>query len=319
MHPIDTSQNTDNIMAIDFNKLQELTYEIDGLMLLLDRYKERMPQGAVDCLRKRLGEALEVINAGNDRTETEPIPVTVTPATDECIAITQENDSDEVTSNDVAEESPVSDVSDEEPESPVEEPVEETDDETAEQTPQTDDTDYIENNTSITDYPQEEIVEAEEPVITEFSDEEYGELGEMGEYETVSDDEYVVTFDSETYDYTTEPETKEVDDRLSDEMIAESAEEEESADADMDSGQGNAPFTDISRAFTINDKFRFKRELFGNSDAQYVETIDVLSAMTSLDEIEEYIYDDLEWDRDNEDVKAFIEVITNYFNMRHGG
>ena len=77
-------------MAIDFNKLQELTYEIDGLMLLLDRYKERMPQGAVDCLRKRLGEALEVINADNERGETEAIPDKVAPDTD-IHAIIQEN------------------------------------------------------------------------------------------------------------------------------------------------------------------------------------------------------------------------------------
>ncbi|MDE6086310.1 MAG: hypothetical protein K2G40_07935 [Muribaculaceae bacterium] len=69
----------------------------------------------------------------------------------------------------------------------------------------------------------------------------------------------------------------------------------------------------VSSVFNLNDKFRFRRELFGNSDAQYVECLDLLSAMTSIDEAQEYLYDDLQWDPDNEDVKAFIELLSNYY------
>lgn len=70
----------------------------------------------------------------------------------------------------------------------------------------------------------------------------------------------------------------------------------------------------VSSVFNLNDKFRFRRELFGNSDAQYVECLNLLSAMDSLDEAKEYLFDDLSWDPNNEDVKAFIELISNYYN-----
>ena len=73
------------------------------------------------------------------------------------------------------------------------------------------------------------------------------------------------------------------------------------------------PRRPISSVFNLNDKFRFRRELFGNSDAQYVECLDMLSAMKSLDEAKEYLFEDLNWDPDNDDAKAFIELLTNYY------
>lgn len=69
----------------------------------------------------------------------------------------------------------------------------------------------------------------------------------------------------------------------------------------------------VSSVFNLNDKFRFRRELFGNSDAQYVECLDLLSAMSSLDEAKDYLYEDLNWDPNNDDVKAFVELLTNYY------
>lgn len=80
-----------------------------------------------------------------------------------------------------------------------------------------------------------------------------------------------------------------------------------------DTTQQHAPRRSISSVFNLNDKFRFRRELFGNSDAQYVECLDTLSAMTSVDEAREYLFDDLHWDSENEDVKAFLELLTNYY------
>lgn len=70
---------------------------------------------------------------------------------------------------------------------------------------------------------------------------------------------------------------------------------------------------DIFKAFTLNDKFRFKRELFRNSQAEFDETLNVISAMNSLAEAEEYFYEDLCWDASNEDVKAFMEVVAKHF------
>lgn len=74
---------------------------------------------------------------------------------------------------------------------------------------------------------------------------------------------------------------------------------------------------DIHRALTINDRFRFKRELFGNSDAQLNDALDVIAAMNSYDEAEDYFYNDLVWDKDSEDVKDFMNVVANHFgNVR---
>ncbi|MDE6170433.1 MAG: hypothetical protein K2F68_04670, partial [Duncaniella sp.] len=47
---------------------------------------------------------------------------------------------------------------------------------------------------------------------------------------------------------------------------------------------------DIFKAFTLNDKFRFRRELFRNSQAEFDDTLGVVSAMTSIEEAEEYFY-----------------------------
>ncbi len=73
------------------------------------------------------------------------------------------------------------------------------------------------------------------------------------------------------------------------------------------------PRRPISTVFNLNDKFRFRRELFGNSDAQYVECLDMLSAMKSLDEAKEYLFEDLSWNPDNDDAQAFIELLANYY------
>lgn len=70
---------------------------------------------------------------------------------------------------------------------------------------------------------------------------------------------------------------------------------------------------DIFRAFTLNDKFRFRRELFRNSQEEFDETLNIISQMSTIEEAQEYIYDDLCWDPANEDVKAFMDVVTKHF------
>lgn len=73
---------------------------------------------------------------------------------------------------------------------------------------------------------------------------------------------------------------------------------------------------DIRRNLTINDRFLFKRELFHGSDEDFNGTLDLIAAMHSLEEAEEYIYDDLAWDRNDPAVKEFQAFIANYFTGR---
>ena len=108
-----------------------------------------------------------------------------------------------------------------------------------------------------------------------------------------------------------------------DEAIAKAAVEEERADADvrpapdmsitLDEKLARERAQDIFKAFTLNDKFRFRRELFRGSQAEFDDALNIISQMSTIEEAEEYIYDDLCWNRDNEDVKAFMDIVTKHF------
>lgn len=74
--------------------------------------------------------------------------------------------------------------------------------------------------------------------------------------------------------------------------------------------------SDLRRSFTLNDRFRFRRELFGNNDNELADALNLVSAMNSLSEAEEYFYDDLGWDASNEEVKEFLSIISRYFNCK---
>ena len=67
--------------------------------------------------------------------------------------------------------------------------------------------------------------------------------------------------------------------------------------------------------FTINDKFLYRRELFGNSDAQYREALDLISRMDSFEEVQDYFLNDLGWNPEDANAKSFLDTIDKkYFN-----
>lgn len=67
--------------------------------------------------------------------------------------------------------------------------------------------------------------------------------------------------------------------------------------------------TSVLKAFTLNDKFYFIREVFGGNEEDFNETLKVLDSIDNFAEAEEYIYDDMMLDRENADVKKFMDVI----------
>lgn len=73
---------------------------------------------------------------------------------------------------------------------------------------------------------------------------------------------------------------------------------------------------DIRKMFTLNDKFLFKRELFGNNSDEFNATLELFASMHSFGEAEEYAYDDLQWDRSDARVRDFMNVIQTYFTER---
>lgn len=65
--------------------------------------------------------------------------------------------------------------------------------------------------------------------------------------------------------------------------------------------------------FTVNDRFRFKRELFGNSDADFNNTLALVASMENYDEAEDYFLGELQWNPKREEVAAFLEILKKYF------
>ena len=72
---------------------------------------------------------------------------------------------------------------------------------------------------------------------------------------------------------------------------------------------------DIRKAFSINDRFRFQRELFAGSASAMNTAIEHIEMMRSYGNAELYFFSQLHWDRDNEDVKDFMTIVRNYFRQ----
>lgn len=67
----------------------------------------------------------------------------------------------------------------------------------------------------------------------------------------------------------------------------------------------------VAVELTINDKFRFRKELFANSDVDLAEALQVVSQMNTLAEVEDYCYNDLCFDPEKDVVKDFIRIVTS--------
>lgn len=106
-----------------------------------------------------------------------------------------------------------------------------------------------------------------------------------------------------------------------DEMaIADSAVEEEVADSgdDVVTDQKATEPAPAQAAelpvFTLNDRFRFIRELFKGSNQDFNDTLRLVSSMSSADEVIEYLSDDLCLDPENPDVADFTAIVTQRFH-----
>jgi hypothetical protein len=92
--------------------------------------------------------------------------------------------------------------------------------------------------------------------------------------------------------------------------------EEEIDEVDEDEPTSVPHHGAASIVFTLNDRFRFRRELFGNSEAEMADTVNLLSAMSSMSEVEDYLLNDLEWDADNQEVQDFMAIVARKFTDR---
>ena len=70
----------------------------------------------------------------------------------------------------------------------------------------------------------------------------------------------------------------------------------------------------VQPVFTLNDRFRFIRELFKGNSQDFNDTLKQLSSMTSADEVVEYLTEDLCLDPENQDVADFTAIVTQRFD-----
>ena len=71
---------------------------------------------------------------------------------------------------------------------------------------------------------------------------------------------------------------------------------------------------DLHKAFSLNDRYRFRRELFSNSELDWNDALNMVASMSSYEEAEDYFYNDLGWDKNSEEVADFMNVIKNHFS-----
>lgn len=70
---------------------------------------------------------------------------------------------------------------------------------------------------------------------------------------------------------------------------------------------------DLRKAFSLNDHFRFRRELFAGSEERMSETIARLNGIHTYEESLRYLSEELRWDLENSSVADFIKLLEKRF------
>lgn len=109
---------------------------------------------------------------------------------------------------------------------------------------------------------------------------------------------------------------EECDDEIIDEEDEEDDEDEDDEPLTVDEALRRKRSSDLHKAFSLNDRFRYRRELFANNDVEMNDTLNLVETMHSFAEAEDFFYGDLEWDKESPEVIDFMEIIKNYFYNR---
>ncbi len=149
--------------------------------------------------------------------------------------------------------------------------------------------------------PEEEMVVKEGPVIEELAVEEEPaeEVEEEPEDETLEEEEFLDDDEEEYYE-------EDIEDEVCDES-------ETPEVLTLEEVLQRRRTQELRKALSLNDKFRFRRELFGNSDVHMNETLALIDTMGSYEEAEDYLYNDLGWDVENPEVTEFMKIVQNRF------
>ncbi len=75
----------------------------------------------------------------------------------------------------------------------------------------------------------------------------------------------------------------------------------------------NKPVTDLKQAFSIAERFRFQRELFGNNGEMLIKALDALNACTTFDQAEQLLQTQFHLTAENAIVAEFLEIVRRKF------
>jgi len=71
---------------------------------------------------------------------------------------------------------------------------------------------------------------------------------------------------------------------------------------------------DVRKALSLNDRFRFQRELFNNDAKCMDKVLDEIGSYKSLAEVLEYLKAKFNWSKDNEPAMDFIKIVIKKFS-----
>lgn len=280
------------IMNMSIEKMLSHVYEIEGLMLVTRRLgEENTPQVITDKIQRKVRELAEMCGVAFQESEPEPEPaceqpVQATEPVEPDALPEQDYDADETWQHDNGEEfKEVFEFNYEEPrqQSPTPPPFKIS----QEETPATPEAPAESDIEPLPDPDPDVVPEAEDGPDIEV--------------------EFIEAED----DSVPEPE----DEMPVPPVPTDFPEDEESTAAPLrvDEKLQRHLSKDIRKAISLNDRFRFQRELFAGSANAMDTAIEHIEVMTSYGNAELYFYSQLNWDRENEVVKDFMAIVRNHF------
>lgn len=275
-------------------KILSQVYELEGLLLVIDRHKGDTSPFIYEMIQKKVERLNEIVPQCTPDIYGEklaaPMPLSETIQDHEVVESVDENSN----------------------ENPIQEEIDALDDDIVDYVNDEDIVDVIEDDNYIDVEPIDDIIESEDstPIVDEA---ETCEIENFNANDLVESD---ICFDDDSECLNPEEENE---DNITDEYEIENSYDVENDLSEDDESlkldevlQRNIS-KDLSKAFTLNDRFRYRRELFGNSEVEMCNTINMIEAMQSFAEAEDYFYGDLEWDKDSPEVADFMTIIKNHF------
>lgn len=92
--------------------------------------------------------------------------------------------------------------------------------------------------------------------------------------------------------------------------------ENESATADLEK-EIKPSKRNLKAGFSLNDRFLYARELFDNNMKTFDSTLKSLEGVKDFSVIEDYFYNELDWDSENPIVKEFMEKLQSQCTMHN--